>query len=386
MKTVIIIPTYNEKNNIVPTTKAVLSAAKKSPKNNLHILFVDDNSPDKTADEVRKLMNGRPQVHLLLNKKKGGLGKAYKKGMIYALDKLKADVVFEFDADLSHDPDKIPQMLAKVADGYDLVLGSRYIKGGGIPENWGIHRKFLSIAGNLTARLILTNFSIKDWTTGYRAIKKEVIESVVPQLNSKKFSGYTWQIGFLHKTVRSGFKVAEVPFKFQDRTWGRSKLGPEYIINTLSYILKERTMEIINSRIFKFAVVGGVGAFVQLASLQIWRQFFPFQLAFFLAIETAIVSNFIWNNVWTFSDRKLKTGAIPGKFLQFNLTSAGSILIQQAIALVGERFIGLFPLFVLPVINFVVDTGTMYAVIGIGAGMFWNFFAYNRFIWRAKKK
>jgi putative flippase GtrA len=109
-----------------------------------------------------------------------------------------------------------------------------------------------------------------------------------------------------------------------------------------------------------------------------------FQLAIFLSIETAIVSNFIWSNLWTFADRKLRPTQIPAKFIQFNLASGGSVFIQQLIAFIGEKFIGLFLLFTVPFINLPVDTGVMYAVTGILIGMFWNFFAYSHFVWKKK--
>jgi dolichol-phosphate mannosyltransferase len=321
----------------------------------------------------------------LVNPKKSGLGGAYLKGMEQAFGKLKADIVFEFDADMSHDATKIPDMLQKIDQGYDMVLGSRYIPGGGIPDDWGLHRKFLSVVGNIIIMIVLTDFRIKDWTGGYRCISKPVYKAVHKELSSERFSGYTFQIGFLHKAVRKGFKITEVPFKFVDRTYGQSKLGMEYIKNTMIYILKTRLMEIINNRFFKFAMVGGIGALIQLSTLQLYRFLgLPYQLAFFLAIETAIVSNFIWNNVWTFSDRKLKTKQIPSKFVQFNLASSGSIIIQQIVALIGEFAVGLFALFTLPIINLTVDTGMVYAVLGILLGLSWNFFAYNKFIWKKK--
>lgn len=385
-KVIIIIPTYNEKENILPTIKILTKIFNKLTDYKMSILFVDDNSPDGTAKEINKVRKNKRNIHLLLNKRKGGLGKAYKKGMNYAINKLDADILFQFDADLSHDAKIIPTMLKHIEQGSDLVLGSRYVKGGGIPKNWGFHRKFLSRAGNLFINIVLLDFSIRDWTTGFRAITKKTAQKITPNLQHSVFNGYTWQIGFLTKTVQEKYKVTEVPFHFKDRTAGRSKLGPEYIINTLAYIMKLRISSLLKSRVFKFAVVGGIGALVQLIFLQIYRVALPFQLAFFLSIETAIVSNFIWNNIWTFKDRKLKTSQIPSKFFQFNLTSAGSILIQQTIALIGENTIGLIPLFTLPVINFLVDTGTMYAVTGIFAGLFWNYFAYNRFIWKSKTK
>ncbi|MFH2019645.1 MAG: glycosyltransferase family 2 protein [bacterium] len=381
---VVIIPTYNEKENIHPVVAELSKVFSSISTYKMLILFVDDNSPDGTAKAIASEIKSHSFVHLLNNKKKGGLGHAYKKGMQYALTKLSADIVFEFDADLSHDSTKIPAMLRNIDDGADLVLAARYLKGGGIPANWPPHRKFLSIVGNLFIRTVMLNFSVHDWTTGYRAITRQVIEKIVPTLQHNAFNGYTWQIGFLVKSIQAGFKIGEVPFHFKDREWGYSKIGPEYIFNTLRYIMKVRLEQIINHRIFKFAVTGGIGALIQLTFLQVYRAFLPFQLAFFLSIETAIVSNFIFSNLWTFADRKLKVKQIPGKFLAFNLASGGSILIQQAIAFFGERLIGLFILFTLPIINFKVDTGTMYAVTGILVGMFWNFFAYSRIIWRKK--
>jgi dolichol-phosphate mannosyltransferase len=297
---------------------------------------------------------------------------------------MKADVVFEFDADLSHDPQKLHEFLAKIDEGYDLVLGSRYISGGSIPNDWGWNRKFLSVVGNLVIMLVLTDFRIRDWTTGYRAIRKKVYDSIQEEMHSDRFSGYTFQIGFLHKTVRKGFKVAEVPINFVDRVNGHSKLGSEYIKNTLLYIMKVRIKEILEHRLFKFIVVGSFGAVVQLGSLSIFRKFFPYQLSYFFSVEMAVISNFIWSNLWTFSDRKLSPAQLPGKFIQFNLASAGSIVIQQVLAFAGETYIGFISLFTLPIINFEVDTGLMYAVLGILLGMFWNFFAYSKIIWKRK--
>ncbi|MBT4124142.1 MAG: glycosyltransferase family 2 protein [Candidatus Pacebacteria bacterium] len=384
-KALVIIPTYNELENIEKTIIEVFKNLKSVKNWNCGILVVDDTSPDKTYELVKKLQKKFSKLELLINKKKAGLGGAYLKGMEYAFGKLKADLVFQFDADLSHDPTKIPLFFEKIDQGADLVLGSRYISGGSIPADWGLHRKFLSVVGNLVVRTVLTNFSVSDWTTGYRAVTKKVYQAVHKELAGDQFSGYTFQIGLLNKTVRKGFSIAEIPFHFKDRTFGKSKIGPEYIKNTLEYIMKVRLQDLLKSRILKFVIVGGIGALTQLTTLQGWRTIFPYQLAFFLAIEGAVLMNFILSNLWTFSDRKLKPTQYPAKFLQFNLASGGSILIQQAIAFLGETFVGLFALFTLPIINLNIDTGMMYAVGGILIGMFWNFFAYNKFIWKKKK-
>ena len=387
IKVVVVIPTYNEVKNVDPVTQALAKVFRQCHGYDIHILFVDDNSPDGTSREIDRLIRKYSFVHILNNKRKSGLGHAYKKGFVVAIDKYKADIIFEFDADLQHDPTIIPAMLDYIKSGSDLVLGSRYIKGGGIPKSWPWFRKFLSVMGNQFIRFVMGNFRIHDWTTGYRAIRTSVVSDIMHIMNNAAFHGYTWQIGFLVKTIQKGYKVSEVPFYFRDRTTGHSKLGPEYIINTMRYIMKARISEIVNSRIFKFIIVGGLGSVVQFVFLYLYRKFIPsYQLAIFLSIETAIVSNFILSNLWTFADRKLKAIQIPGKFVQFNLASAGSIIIQQIVAFVGEKFIGLFMLFTVPFIGLPVDTGVMYAVAGILVGMFWNFFAYSRFVWRSPER
>lgn len=397
-RAIVILPTYNERENIKPTVQELFKIFTHIKDWEMHVLVVDDTSPDKTYQVVRKMQQQKKyksRLHLLMNKTKAGLGGAYLKGMTKAFNHLKAGVVFEFDADLSHDPTKIPQFLTEIEQGADLVLGSRYILGGGIPEDWGLHRKLLSHTGNLVTRTILTDFSIRDWTSGFRAITKDVYRAVHPEMGAERFAGYAFQIGFLHKTLKKGFKVTEVAYKFKDRTMGKSKIGPEYIKNTLIYIVKVKMQEILQHRVFKFLVVGGIGTLVQLITLQLFRAVVPdfqwwvltaFVMATFLSIEAAIASNFILNNLWTFADRKIKPRQIPVKFLHFNVTSAGSILIQLIVATIGEQVFGIIELLMVPVINYNFDTGTLYVMIGIVLGLFWNFFAYNAFIWKKKSK
>jgi dolichol-phosphate mannosyltransferase len=387
-KAIVIIPTYNEAENIKKIVPILLKIFTNIKDWKMGILVVDDTSPDGTYKIAEKFAKKYPQVHLLVNKQKSGLGGAYLKGMDFAFNRLKADVIFEFDADLSHDPNKIPDFLKSIDEGVDLVLGSRYIKGGAIPENWGFHRKFLSVFGNIIISVILTNFSIRDWTTGYRAIKKEVYQKVHPLMNSERFRGYTFQIGFLNNALRQGFVVREIPFKFIDRTIGQSKLGPEYIKNTLSYIIRLRIKDLLQSRFFKFLVVGGFGTLVQLISFILMKATIPedstirLQVVNLISIELAILSNFLLNNIWTFADRKLKVIEFPVKFIKFNFASAGSVIIQAIVMWLGLTFIGRLSLFVLPIIPLTIDTPLVFAATGIIIGLFWNFFAYNKFIWK----
>lgn len=380
---VIIVPTYNEKGNIERLIKILEEKVFPLIAQNfdMHVLVVDDSSPDGTGQIVADLVNNHPKLHLLTNPKKLGLGYAYMKGMDYALNNLKAQIVFEFDADLSHDPTKIPPMLDKLSEGFDMVLGSRYVPGGAIPANWGVHRKFLSIVGNLVARIIATDFQIHDWTGGFRGIKRQVIEAVLPKMNRGELFGYTFQIGFLLQARKLGFSVAEVAFHFKDRTLGKSKMPASYITKTLGYLIRVRLKDLYTHRLFKFAIVGVIGALVQLSTLQLFRLWLPYQLAYFFSVELAVISNFIWSNLWTFADRPLALIELPGKFIQFNLGSAGSILIQQILAFGVERYIGIKPLIFLPI-----DTGFFFAIIGIGLGMFWNYFIYSKIIWKQQNK
>jgi len=394
-RAVVIIPTYNESANIPRIIPKLLEVFDSCRGYRMEILVVDDSSPDGTGDLVRNFSKKHDAVHLLTNAKKNGLGAAYLKGMKEAFEKLQADVVFEFDADLSHDPEKIPEFLKEIDRGAQMVLGSRYISGGSIPANWGLHRKFLSVVGNLFINVVLTTFAIRDWTTGYRAITREVYKAVGPEMGGERFSGYTFQIGFLHKAVRKGFRIAEVPFHFVDREMGHSKLGVEYLKNTLIYILKVRFQEITRWRFFKFALVGLMGFIINSIGLFIFAHttwvprladslYELFHLSFLntsgvasaLGAECAIVSNFLWNNFWTFRDRRInaKWKYIP-KFVQFNLSSIGAVFIQLIVVGFGTELTGQSN-----------PSRMFWLVIATGIGMVVNFTVYSKVIWRDKKR
>lgn len=384
---VVIIPTYNERENIKRAIDTLLPVFDAISTWKLTILVVDDTSPDRTYEVVEEYSKKDARVHLLLNTKKSGLGGAYIKGMEHAFGQLQADAVFEFDADLSHDPSKIPDFLRELDAGADMVLGTRYKLGGSIPADWGWHRKFLSFFGNLVIMTVLGDFRYRDWTSGYRALTKQVFLAVEPLLTGERFTGYTFQIGSLYYALKAGFTVVEtVPYSFVDRAIGQSKIGPEYLKNTLVFIFRVRLEELLSKRVVKFALVGGIGTIVQLTTLQLLRSVLSseqwYELTVFLSIEAAVVSNFILNNIWTFSDKKLTARQIPGKFLAFNLSSFGSILIQLLVAAIGKATIGIVPLFTAPLIGVAIDTGLVFVVVGIALGMIWNFFAYTRFIWK----
>lgn len=247
MKAVVVIPTFNEKENILHLLKLLKEVLKKVKGWNFRILVVDDNSPDGTARVVRQYAKKYKNVHLLLRTKKVGLGAAYLAGMKEAFEKMKADEVLIMDADLSHSPKYIPDFLSKIEKGADFVVGSRYIKGGSIAKKWALHRKFLSVFGNKIAPFILGRNELGDWTSGYRAIRKEVYRKVYPMIREDRaeFRGYTFNISFAYHAVVSGFRVSEVAINFIDRKSGESKLGLEYLFHTPVFLLKTRLKRFI---------------------------------------------------------------------------------------------------------------------------------------------
>src|ERR1035437_6420701 len=332
MKAIVIIPTYNEKGNIeriIPVVEEVLREVKNYETG---ILIVDDSSPDGTGEIVKGLMKQYDNLRLLVGQK-NGLGAAYLRGMAYAVNELHADVMFEMDADFFHDPKKIPGFLKKIDEGNDFVIGTRYSHGGSIPQNWGIHRKFLSIVGNLIIRLVLMRFSIHDWTGGYRAIKKEVFLKEKDKLTA--FSGYTFQVGSLLNAVQDGFKVAEVPFHATDRTMGKSKIpGIETIIKTLYFVITARIKELVFGPFGKFLVVGGTGFVIQAIILRVLAEVFKMDpsIASLIGAMVAIFSNFNLNNFWTFkADKVHGINQYLWKILNFYATSAIGVCILQTV-------------------------------------------------------
>lgn len=363
MKVVFILPTYNEKENIGLMLEKLLQVADKNPHHFFKILVVDDRSPDGTGELVKKYIKKNPSIHLLSGPKRG-LGRAYVRGIRYAINTLKADVFFKMDADLSHDPKLIPVFLKEIENEADLVIGSRYIKGGSIPQEWALHRKIFSIFGNLIVRFGLMIPQVHEWSSGYRAVKAEVFKKVSQGL--RKYPGYTFQIAFLHRAINCGFKVVEIPLKFIDRRYGQSKFAAfNYISNVVLYVLT-------NSSFVRFCIVGTIGFIINTIGLEgFYRLGFRPGPAAALGAEFAIVSNFILNNFWTFSHKKIgQKENIFAKFLQFNGISLGAVFIQWVIVGLGTSIFGdqtRFIFFVLAILVFVIP---------------YSYFMYNRFIWK----
>jgi dolichol-phosphate mannosyltransferase len=231
---VVIIPTYNEIENIESIIRSVFSQEKR-----FHILVVDDNSPDKTADKVKKLQQEfKDQLFLLERKEKSGLGSAYISGFKWSLKKTY-QYMFEMDADFSHNPNDLIKLYNACAlDGADLSVGSRYVKGITV-VNWPMSRILLSYGASRYVRWI-TCMNIKDSTAGFVCYKRAVLEAV--DLNKIKFVGYAFQIEIKFKAYKKGFKIVEIPVIFKDRTKGKSKMSgsiiSEAIFGVISLKLK----------------------------------------------------------------------------------------------------------------------------------------------------
>jgi dolichol-phosphate mannosyltransferase len=226
---IVIIPTYNEKENIRKITEAVRSLPE-----GFDILYVDDGSPDGTGDIIKEMQKNDPDIHLIERSGKLGLGTAYIAGFRYCVEK-KYDFICEMDADFSHNPKDLPRLVkACENDIYDLSIGSRYVRGGGV-RNWGFERKFLSYGASLYVRF-LTFMNIKDPTAGFVCYKREVLETI--DLNKIKFIGYAFQIEMKFAAWTCGFRLKEVPIVFIDRVEGISKMNSSIIGEAIFGVLK----------------------------------------------------------------------------------------------------------------------------------------------------
>ncbi|QDU68959.1 polyprenol monophosphomannose synthase [Engelhardtia mirabilis] len=226
MRSLVVLPTYNEAENVLLLAREVLAAAAE-----IEVLVVDDASPDGTGALVRGEMEREPRLHLLERAGKLGLGTAYLAGFEHGL-KHGYDRVLTMDCDFSHKPQYLPQLLAGMAD-HDMMIGSRYVPGGGI-ENWPMHRKFLSGFANVYTRVLL-RLPVRDCTSGYRCYSREVLERVDPF--AVRSSGYSFLEEMVWRVQRHGFRIGETPIIFEDRVRGQSKISQDEIYRAAWHVL-----------------------------------------------------------------------------------------------------------------------------------------------------
>jgi len=234
MKTLIIIPTYNELENLPRLLPEVLSKDE-----SIEVLIVDDNSPDGTAAFVENEMKINNRIHLIIRQSKQGLGTAYIAGFKYALQN-NFQIIFEMDADFSHDPKEIPRFLDEIKKS-DVILGSRYINGVNV-INWPLRRLLLSSFANLYTRVI-TGMPIHDATGGFKSFRREVLEAI--DLDRVTSNGYAFQIEMTFKAWKKGFKVKEIPIIFVDRVKGKSKMSKKIVREAVTMVWKLRIKSIL---------------------------------------------------------------------------------------------------------------------------------------------
>ena len=221
MKTVVCLPTYNERENLERMVDALADKG-------VSVLVIDDNSPDGTGELADSLAQRNGHVEVLHRPRKEGLGPAYLAGFQRALADPEVGLVLEMDADFSHDPADVPRLVAAAADA-DLVLGSRYVDGGSV-GNWGRVRRFISSGGSWYARVLL-GVGIHDLTCGFRCYRREVLEAI--DLDAIDSRGYAFQIEGTYRTLRAGFRVVEIPIRFVDREHGGSKMSRSIVLEAI---------------------------------------------------------------------------------------------------------------------------------------------------------
>jgi len=359
----VIIPTFNEEENIL-TIIAEVDAVLKKNNINGEILVVDDNSRDRTIALVRELHTKKENVNILVRMEDHGLSQSVADGFAHASSKIFVVI----DADLSHPPALIPRMYSEILAGNDVVIGSRYMEGGGI-RKWPLKRRLISIGATFLGRLLFPD--ITDPVSGFFAVRKEVIATA-----PLKPKGYKILLEVLGKGTWENDK--EIPFEFVDREVGSSKLKVKTIaeyagqvidITLYSFFHHESAAWREWKKIFKFGIVGLSGIVVNLAILKILLMAgISGYIALFFAIAVSILNTFIWNDFWTFrSSPKRQSTSVWHRLWLFYTVSAGGAIINYGIAVVLTSMAGM---------NIFLSDG-----IGIVVGFGWNFIINRRFTW-----
>jgi len=372
-KIVVIMPTYNEAANIsLMIEELVGKEFPKITKAKMLLLVVDDKSPDGTGQIVKDYMKKYKNISLLEGDKKG-LGWAYIRGMRYAMKMLGADAVIEMDADFQHDPKSVKNMVEAYIKGADYVIGSRYIKGGSIPTKWALPRKAMSFFGNLFARVVLLRLKLHDLTTGFRLTRVKGILDKIKLEKLRELERFAYKIDLLFQTTKITKNVVEVPIHFGIRVNESSKFNIKEMITSYKLVVQIRLEE--SKRLIKFGIVGGTGFVINYLSIRLFRNFgLSETFSWLFATELAIINNFIFNNLWTFSEKKINgIKDLVFKFVQFNFTSAGALIIQS---ILGPLGVGMFG-----------EKSTVFVLAFVVAFVVlpYNYLMYNLVIWKTWK-
>lgn len=348
----ILLPTYNERENIRALLDAVCAHA------NVHVLVIDDSSPDGTADGVfsHTLFNDR--VFLLSREEKNGLGAAYRAGFAWGFER-EYETLTQMDADFSHDPADLPRLFAAMDAGADVAIGSRKIAGGSI-EGWNAWRTFCS-TGAMTASRLCLGLKTKDVTAGFRTWRKDFIEKL-PVLTLKS-NGYAFQEEMILVAEREGGRISEVPVMFRDRVRGSSKLGLDDI-GEFFYTLARLTL-VRRKRFVMYATIGAFGAVLDLGLFVFLHSLgFSLLLANVIATSCAVIHNFAWHHFVTFKEHDQTPHVALVKFISVSLAG---IAFNSVIVLAGVS-LGLFP--------------AIAKIVAIGCVTVWNYLMNTRVTFR----
>lgn len=385
---VVVIPTYNEAGHTAKMIDHLFKKTFPTIKNwNMVLLYADGNSPDGTADIIRKKQKEYKNLKLLVETKKEGIGAAYVKAFRHAIKEFNADVLIEFDSDFQHPPKDIPVMLKAIENGADYVLGSRKIEGGSNPKGWGFKRLLFSEVGGFVARFIMffptkNFFRVTDPTTGFKAsrVKGFVDKMDMDKLYTKSF-GY--KLEFLYKMIRLGAKVKEIPLQFGLRETGESKIEPQTAKEIFKVAILLRLNDPSTKKFIKFGSIGLFGFIINKLGLDFFAKHISKiitevgprnTLANAMAAEFSIVSNFALNNAWTFKNEKMSFGRrLIKKFAAFNASSIISgIVLPSLIIGTGTHHFG-------------DQYRTLFLIIGVACVTVpLNWFVYNKVIWKKK--
>ena len=322
------LPTYNEAANISVLLPQVFSEAAKILSHDLHVLVVDDESPDGTADVVRSLMPRFPNLRMISGKKQG-LGAAYRRGMAYAIRTMNPELILQMDADLQHSADLIPLFIVLTQYGFSLTIGSRFAPGGSTPD-FSLRRRLLSRLGNGLIRFVGGLPRIHDCTSGYRCIRADLVAKC--DFSHLSTRGYSFQASLLFELLRNGARPIEVPIVFASRASGKSKLGVRDQLEFLVNVFRLRFRHSVEFA--KYCFVGSLGVLVNsgvyFALTRVWHM--AMAAASPIAIETAILSNFAFNSLWSYCQKTPDAGGSLG-FFRFHLVGAGGGVVNYVVLL-----------------------------------------------------
>jgi len=360
----VVLPTYNEAENIKTILDQTFSNQEQLDNYSLSVLVVDDNSPDNTKDIVQQLMATYPKL-AQLNGDKKGLGDAYKRGINYALKTLDADLIVQMDADGQHDPDLIAGFI-KMTERYDVIIGSRFIEGGSAPH-FSYRRKIMSKVGNFLIRYLGGAYVVKDCTSGYRVIRKEVLEKC--ELSTFPTKGYSFQSWLICELLRKGAVIKEMPIIFNKRLTGDSKLT---FGDQLEFLVNIVRIRFANSEDFvNYCLVGGSGVLVNLSVYYSLTRFLDINafLSSPIAIWVSILTNFLLNNYWTFRNRPANK-SILSRLLNFHVVAGIAGLINYIMFVVLISLLSIHDL--------------LAVLFGIGVGIVFNYTGNS--LWTFRKK